>query len=89
MQLYFKYGMCHNVVGELKREKMKTAWLVITSIISLRKYFRSIKLNGWGFRNARFFLFSIYSLDKAKWQEMLADKLLNYTEVLQWFKFVL
>ena len=68
---------------------MKTAWLVITSIISLRKYFRNIKPNGWGFRKTRFFLFSIYSLDRAEWQETLMDKLLNYTEVLQGFKFAL
>lgn len=50
LQFDFKYGVCHSVMGELKIEKMKTAWLVITSIMSLRKYFRNIKLNGWGFR---------------------------------------
>lgn len=51
--------MCHGVKGEPKIEKMKKAWLVITSIISLRKHFRNIKLNGWGFRKARYFLFPL------------------------------
>ena len=76
MQLYFKYGTCHNVVGELKREEMKTAWLVITSIISLRKYFRNIIPNRWSLERQG----SFYA-DK----EMLMGKLLNYVEVLQQF----
>lgn len=35
------------------------------------------------------FLFSIYSLNRAEWQETLMDELLNYTEILQWFKVAL
>lgn len=51
--------LCFTVKGELKIEKMKKAWLVTTAIISLRKYYRNIKVIGCGFRKTRYFLFSL------------------------------
>lgn len=54
----------------------------------IEKIFQKYKI-GWRFRKIRYFLFSIYSLDIAEWQEMWKDKLLNCTEVLQWLTFAL